>query len=90
MPDQDGGDAFGVCGVRFLRHEPNRLGEIIDAIVTNKYINLKRFNLDFMQECVILHVLISKHNLNLLAEGLEYFTDTKQLHNLLTPYKDKQ
>jgi len=66
------------------------LNEIIDAIVTNKYINLMRFNLDLMQECVILHILMTKHNSNLLAEGLEYFTDTKQLHNLLTPYKGKQ
>lgn len=64
------------------------LDEIIESIVTNKYIDLMRFNLDFLQECVILHILMKKHNLNLHAKGLEYFSNTKQLHSLLKPYKE--
>lgn len=57
--------------------------EIIEAILGNNYIDLKRFNLDIVQESVILHELIYKHNLNLAAYGIEKFDNTQQLHSLL-------
>ncbi len=57
--------------------------EIIKAILENNYINLKRFDLDVVQESVILHELIYKHNLNLAMHGLEQFDNTQQLHSLL-------
>ena len=57
--------------------------KIISAIVNNDYIDLKRFDLDLVQEAIIQHDLIYKHNLNLKTYKLEKFTDTMQLHSLL-------
>lgn len=57
--------------------------EIIKAITNNKYIDLKKFDLDIVQEAVIQHELIYKHNLNLKTHNLDKFIDTVQLHNLL-------
>lgn len=59
--------------------------EIVDSILTNKYMDLKRFNLDIRQEAAIQHELLYQHNLNLKTWQLEKFIDTKQLHSLLEP-----
>lgn len=57
--------------------------EIVDSIVSGRYINLGRFDLDIMQEAAIQQALIKQHNLNLKTWQLEKFEDTLQLHNLL-------
>jgi hypothetical protein len=57
--------------------------EIIDAILENNYINLKRFDLDIVQESMIQHKLIYKYDLNLAAYGVSQFDNTQQLHSLL-------
>jgi hypothetical protein len=59
--------------------------EIIDYIVNGYPMDLTRFDLDLVQEAVIQHELIYKHNLNLKTWQLEKFTNTKQLHDLLEP-----
>lgn len=57
--------------------------KIIDYIINGYDLDLKRFNLDIMQEAAIQHVLIYKHNLNFKTWQLKKFTNTKQLHHLL-------
>lgn len=57
--------------------------EIIDSIINSKYIDLRRFDLDIVQEAVIQHELIYKHGLNLKTYKLNKFENTLQLHNLL-------
>jgi len=59
--------------------------KIIEYILNGYYMDLKRFNLDIVQEAVIQHELLYKHNLNLKTWQLEKFTNTKQLHDLLEP-----
>jgi hypothetical protein len=59
--------------------------KIIDHILTGKYMDLTRFDLDLLQESVIQHELIYNHNLNLKTWQLEKFVNTQQLHNLLEP-----
>jgi len=59
--------------------------QIINYIADGYSMDLTRFNLDLIQEAVIQHTLIYKHNLNLKTWQLEKFTNTKQLHNLLEP-----
>jgi hypothetical protein len=57
--------------------------KIINYIINGYDLDLKRFNLDIMQEAAIQHVLIYKHNLNLKTWQLKKFTNTKQLYHLL-------
>ena len=57
--------------------------KIIDAIIVGQDMDLKRFDLDIMQEAIIQHELIYTHNLNFRTYGLEKFSNTQQLHNLL-------
>jgi len=59
--------------------------EIINYIINGYSMDLVRFDLDLIQEAVIQHELIYKHNLNLKTWQLEKFTNTKQLHDLLEP-----
>jgi hypothetical protein len=59
--------------------------KIVDYIVTGKYMDLQRFDLDIYQEATIQHALIHKHNLNLKTFKLEKFKNTQQLHDLLEP-----
>jgi hypothetical protein len=59
--------------------------KIVDYIVTGKYMDLTRFELDLYQESIIQHELIYKHNLNLKTFNLVKFKDTQQLHHLLEP-----
>ena len=59
--------------------------EIIESILLGRDFNLQPFNLDLIQEAVIQHVLLYKHNLNLKTWELTKFKNTKQLHNLLEP-----
>jgi hypothetical protein len=59
--------------------------KIIEYILNDYYMDLKRFDLDIVQEAFIQHELLYKHNLNLKTWQLEKFTDTKQLHELLEP-----
>jgi hypothetical protein len=61
------------------------LDEIINLIIEGRPMDLKRFDLDVLQESVIQHFLLYKHNLNLKTFGLEKFENTLQLHNLLEP-----
>ena len=64
----------------FGRH----LDRIVNSIVEGKYMSLKRFNLNFWQEVIIQHQLITKHNLNLKTWQLSKFPDnTLDLHKLL-------
>lgn len=66
----------------FARHLPR----IMDAIVNDKYVSLRRFQLNFFMEVIIQHELITKHNLNLKTWQLEKFPDnTQDLHKLLEP-----
>jgi len=58
---------------------------IIDNIKSGYDLDLMRLNLDIVQEAIIQHELIYKHNLNLKTWQLEKFTNTKQLHQLLEP-----
>jgi hypothetical protein len=58
---------------------------IIQAIIDGNYIDLQRFDLDMIQEATILRALLYRHNLTLKCYGLDRFTDTVQLHNLLEP-----
>ena len=57
--------------------------QIIKAIVQGHDIDLRRLELDLVQESIIQHELIYKHGLNLKTFGLEKFSNTKQLHHLL-------
>lgn len=59
--------------------------KIINYIVTGKYMDLQRFDLDIYQEAIIQHALIYHHNLNLKTFKLEKFKNTQQLHHLLEP-----
>jgi hypothetical protein len=57
---------------------------IIESIINNYYLDLKRFNLDIVREATILHELLYKHNLSIKGWGLEKFPDnTQDLHKLL-------
>jgi hypothetical protein len=58
---------------------------IIDCILNNVDFDLKRFELDIVQQAAIQHFLIYNHNLNFKTWQLTEFTNTKQLHNLLEP-----
>lgn len=58
---------------------------IIDCVLNNIDFDLKRFNLDLLQEAAIQHFLIYNHNLNFKTWQLTEFVNTKQLHNLLEP-----
>ena len=59
--------------------------EIINYIINGYSLDLKRFNLDLVQEACIQSHLIYNHNLNLKTWQLEKFSNTKHLHNLLEP-----
>ena len=64
----------------FSRH----YDRILEAIVNNKYVNLRRFNLNFYKEVLIQHGLITRYNLNLKTWQLTTFpSDTLELHKLL-------
>lgn len=56
---------------------------IIDAIIRGKSMDLCRFDLDIIQEAIIQHELIYKHNLNLKTFNVVKFENTLQLHKLL-------
>lgn len=58
---------------------------IIDYILNGKYFDLKRLNLDIVQEAAIQHHMIYNHNLNFKTWQLEQFDNTQQLHLLLEP-----
>lgn len=58
---------------------------IIDYILNGKYFDLKRLNLDILQEAAIQHHMIYNHNLNFKTWQLEKFDNTQQLHLLLEP-----
>lgn len=68
-------------------HDPyfgRHLDRIVNSIVTGKYMSLKRFKLNFWQEVIIQHQLITQHNLNLKTWQLSKFPDnTLDLHKLL-------
>ena len=70
-------------------HDPyfgRHLDRIIDAIVYNKYLSLKRFRMGFWHEVLIQNRLLLKHQLNLRTWQLEKFPDnTQALHQLLEP-----
>jgi len=66
----------------FSRH----FDRIIDSIKHNKYMSLKRFNMNFYKEMLIQQELIKNHNLNFKTWKLEKFPDnTQDLHKLLEP-----
>jgi hypothetical protein len=71
------------------RHDPafsRHYDKILEAIVNNHYLCLKRFKLDFFKEALIQHGLIKKHNLNLKTWQLSTFPDnTQDLYALLEP-----
>jgi hypothetical protein len=72
-----------------LKHDPwtsRHIDRIVDAIINNHYLSLKRFDLDFYKEVLIQHMLITKHNMNLKTWQLEKFpNNTQDLHKLLEP-----
>jgi len=58
--------------------------KIVEAIVNNRPLDLKKYKLDLYKEIVILHVLLYGHDLNIKSYGLEKFPDnTEQIHTLL-------
>ena len=57
--------------------------EIINYILHGYYMDLKRFNLDLVQEACIQHALLYRHDLNLKTFNLDKFQNTKQLNRLL-------
>lgn len=59
--------------------------KIVNYIISGKFMDLRRYNLDLYQEAIIQHELIYKYNLNLKTYKLEKFIDTLQLHQLLEP-----
>lgn len=66
----------------FSRHLPR----IVDAIIQNKYLSLRRFHMNFFMEVMLQHELIFKHNLNIKTWQLDRFPDnTQDLHALLEP-----
>jgi hypothetical protein len=69
------------------KHDPfmsRNLDEILEAVVKNQYMSLKRYNLDFYKEAVIQSELIRRYNLNLKNWQLEKFpSNTQDLHALL-------
>lgn len=59
---------------------------ILESIVNNYYLDLQEFNLDLMQEAMILHALIYDYNLNIKSRGLDKFPkNTQELYKLLEP-----
>lgn len=57
---------------------------IVDSIVNNRYMSLKRYNMTFYKEVLIQHALIFHYNLNLKTWQLSRFPDnTQDLHSLL-------
>jgi hypothetical protein len=71
------------------RHDPSfsrHYDRILEAIVNDHYLCLKRFKLDFFKETLIQHGLIKKYNLNLKTWQLSKFPDnTQDLYRLLEP-----
>lgn len=66
------------------------LDQIVDAIVNNKYMSLKRFKVTLLEEALILNRLIVEHNLNLKSWELSKFPDnTQDLYKLLEPSQHK-
>lgn len=66
----------------FARHLPR----IVDAVVNNKYLSLRRFRMNFFMEIMLQHELIVKHGLNIKTWQLEHFPDnTQDLYALLEP-----
>ena len=62
------------------------LDHICNSIVNNYPLDLLPYNLTLVQEAVIQHVMIYKHNLNFKTWQLERFPDnTQDLHKLLEP-----
>lgn len=70
-------------------HDPwlsRHIDRILDAIVNNRHLSLKRFKLDFFKESLIQHLLMARYNLNLRTWQLSRFPDNAQdLHQLLEP-----
>lgn len=58
---------------------------IIKNIINNVDMDLNRFNLDIIREAAIQHTLLYSYNLNLKSHGINNFSNTKQIHNLLEP-----
>ena len=71
------------------RHDQSfsrNFNKIIDSIVNNRYMSLKRYNMNFYKEVLIQHALIFHHNLNLKTWQLSQFPEnTQDLHALLEP-----
>lgn len=66
----------------FSRH----LARILDAVINNKYLSLKRFRMNFFMEVILQHELITKHNLNLKTWQLDRLPDnTQEIYQLLEP-----
>ena len=61
------------------------LDVIIDYIIKGYDMDLTRFNLDIIQQAVIMHELVTKHNLSIAGYGIAEFTSTAQIHALLEP-----
>lgn len=59
--------------------------QIINYIINGYDMDLQRFDLDIYQEATIQHTMIYKYGLNFKTFGLDKFTNTRQLHDLLEP-----
>ena len=61
------------------------LDKIVEYTVSGYDMDLTRFNLDIIQQAVIMHELNRKHGLTIAGYGVKEFTSTAQLHALLEP-----
>ena len=61
------------------------LDRIVEYTVSGYDMDLTRFNLDIMQQAVIMQEIARKHDLTIAGYGVNEFTSTAQLHALLEP-----
>ena len=61
----------------------NDLDTIVDAIVTNKNMDIKKYKMDVLKEGVVLHYLMFRHNLNFQKDLDQFPNNTKKIFDLL-------
>ncbi len=61
----------------------NDIDSIVEAIVTNRQMDLSKYKLDVLKEAVLLHFLMFKHDLNLNTSTDKLPLNTKEIHGLL-------
>ena len=64
-------------------HFCNDVELIIDSIINNKFVDLQKYKMDVLKEGVLLHLLMFKHNLNLIKPIEKFPHNTQEISKLL-------